>query len=395
MTKRLPSKFFIIYFSKICVGIGIGIFLIFILLSLWYSYTSALIAALPFLIMSAVPSFLSPFIGTQVDRHSKYMIGLISISLSIISLLPLYFAGNIFWIVMIFTLLIFFESYFNIDYTISVRNIVGDENLMYANNLWVASLGITYVIAYISGAYFYTYLSFTVALVIVTISYSTALILWFIAKVPDLKRRKEEKVKYSEIFKVLKEKPALFHLILIYDFIFLFVVATHIPAYIPYCFNLLKMSPFTYGIYNGLSAFIYAIVPLSIHRFIRSEKVKRYAVRSLLYEGILIIIIAFIPFIFFAPIYKITLFLILIVILAFPVTLELDSFLTLFQTSVPTTVLGRLSSVRSLFRGTINVSSILIAGYLTDIFGPIAIILFSGIFIMALIIPTKHVLDKL
>ncbi len=187
---NLPNKFFLIYFSKILVNIAIGLFSIFILLSLWHSYISALVASLPFIIMSAVPSFLSPITGTQVDRYSKRRIGFISIFLSLLSLLPLFFTADILIVLLIFILLIFFESYFNIDYTVSVRNTVGNENLIYANNLWVASIGISYAVAYILGAYLYMYVSFFAVLLITIFSYLIALILWFFAKVPEVKREK-------------------------------------------------------------------------------------------------------------------------------------------------------------------------------------------------------------
>ena len=388
---NLPNKFFLVYFSRILVNIAIGLFSIFILLSLWHSYISALVASLPFIIMSAVPSFLSPITGTQVDRYSKRRIGFISIFLSLLSLLPLFFTADILIVLLIFILLIFFESYFNIDYTVSVRNTVGNENLIYANNLWVASIGISYAVAYILGAYLYMYVSFFAVLLITIFSYFIALILWIFAKVPEVKRG-EEKVEYSEIFKVLKDKPSLFHLVLIYDFIFQFVVLTNTPAHIPFCFNLLKMSSFLYGIYSGLSAFLLAVVPLSIHRFLKPEKIKKYAVSSILYEGILTILIASIPIILTIHAYQIMIFLTLIIIMTFPSTLEMDSFTTIFQKAVPIKILGRFSSVRSLFRGTISISSILLAGYLTDIFGPIIILMFSGAFLLILVIPTKCVL---
>jgi len=394
LSEKLPNKFFIIYFSKIFVGIGIGIFLMFILLSLWHSYNSAFMAAIPFIIMSAVPSLLSPILGTQIDRHSKYKLGLISLLLSLIFLLPLYFTSNISWIVLIFTALISFETYFNIDYTISVRNIVGDENLMYTNNLWIASIGVIYVIAYILGAYFYSYLSFTVALLMVTLSYSLALVLWLLARVPEVKRENKN-VKYSEIFKVLKEKPALFHLILIYDFVFLFVVITRTPAYIPYCFNLLKMSSFMYGVYSAFSAFLIAIVPLSLHKFINPKMAKKYAVSSILYEGILTVFIALIPIVLSLYIYRISSFITLIILSTFASTLEMDGFMTIFQKAVPTNILGRFYAVRSLFRGPINIASLLIAGYLTDILGPVTVIITSGILSLTLFYPTKRVLTKI
>ncbi len=394
MSERLPNQFFLVYFSKISVGIGIGMFLMFILLSLWHSYNSALIASLPFLIMSAVPSFLSPLVGTQVDKYSKHKIGVIAIFSSLIFLIPLYFTSDIFWIVFVFVALIIFESYFNMTYTISVRNIVGDEKLMYANNLWVASIGITYVIAYILGAYFYSYLSFEVALLIVTLSYFLALILWLVAKVPEIKKE-NKRVKYSEIFKVLKRKPALFHLILLYDFVFLFIVITKTPAYIPYCFDLLKMNSFMYGICSGLSAFLFAIVPLSIHKFIDPKKAKKYALESVFFEGLLTIFIALIPILIYAHFYQITVFIAMIILSTFPATLEMDGFMTIFQKAVSIDILGRFSSVRSIFRGIINITAILIAGYLTDILGAVVIIFASGVLLLILVPPTHMVLRKI
>ncbi len=393
---KLPAKFFAIYFSNISLSTGIGLFMMYILLSLWHTYSSALMASIPYLLMSAIPSFLSPVVGTLVDRSSKYKLGLLAISLSILSLFPLCFASSLLWVISVFSLLLFFESYFRVDYTISVRSVVGDVNLMYANNLWVISIGITYFIAYLLGAYLYAYLSFSVALLIVFAFYIIALILWAIAKVPEVSDVRDKKdVKYSEIFKVLKKRPSLLHLILIYDLVFTFVVITKTPAYIPYCFDMLKMSSFIYGAYSSLSALLFVIVPLIMHRFLEPKMADKYAVNSVVYEGILTMLIAIIPVLFSIYFYKISLFIILIVMSTFASTLEMDGFMTIFQKAVPRNIMGRFYSVRSLFRGAINVVSILAGGYLVDLLGSVAVIFLSGIVMLVIAFPTRKVLNSL
>ncbi len=176
ITEHLPRKFFLIYISKILVNAGIGMFLIFILLTLWNTYNSTLLASVPFVLMSAIPSFLSPIIGTHVDRYSKRKIGLISLALSIFFLLPLIFIHLTFLVVVVFAVLIFFESYYGVNYNVSVRNIVEEDKLIYATNLWVVSIGISYVLAYVVGAYIYTYMGFAAILILVILLYLISLI---------------------------------------------------------------------------------------------------------------------------------------------------------------------------------------------------------------------------
>ncbi len=396
MKFKLPGRFFAIYFSNISLGTGIGLFMMYILLSLWHIYSSALIASIPYLLMSAIPSFLSPVVGTHVDRHSKYKLGLLSIFLSIVSLVPLCFSNSLLWLITVFSLLLFFESYFRVDYTISVRNVVGDENLMYANNLWVISIGISYFIAYLLGAYLYSYFHFYLVLLMVFTLYLIALILWVITKVPEVSDVRDKKhVKYSEIFKILKKRPFLLHLILIYDFVFTFVVITKTPAYIQYCFEILKMPSFIYGAYSSLSALLFVIVPLIMHRFLEPEMAGKYAVNSVIWEGILTVLIAIIPIVFSFYVYKISLFIILIVLSTFASTLEMDGFMTIFQKAVPRNIMGRFYSVRSLFRGAINVFSILAGGYLVDLLGSLAVIFLSGVVLLVIAFPTRRVLNSL
>jgi len=277
-----------------------------------------------------------------------------------------------------------------------VRSVVGDENLMYANNLWVISIGITYFIAYLLGAYLYSYLTFSAVLLIVFAFYITALMLWGIAKVPEVSDIIDKKeVKYSEIFKVIKKRSSLLHLILIYDLVFTFVVITKTPAYIPYCFDMLKMSSFIYGVYSSLSALLFVIVPLIMHRFLKPKMADKYAVNSVMYEGILTILIAIIPVVFSLYAYKISLFIILIVMSTFASTLEMDGFMTIFQKAVPRNIMGRFYSVRSLFRGAINVFSILTGGYLVDLLGSVVVIFLSGIVLLVIVFPTYRVLKSL
>ena len=140
-----------------------------------------------------------------------------------------------------------------------------------------------------------------------------------------------ENIKYSEILLYLKSHKNLFYLLLIYDVVVLFTAIITLPASIPYSFNLIGMSSVIYGFYGGLSAFLLAVVPLSIHKFIKSKNIKKYAVSSILYEGILTLAIASVPFIFHLKIYKIILFVVLTSIMTVPATLEITSFSTIFR----------------------------------------------------------------
>ncbi len=201
-------------------------------------------------------------------------------------------------------------------------------------------------------------------------------------------------IKYSEIFSVLKEKPALFHLIIMYYVIFLLIVTIKPPAYIPYCFNILKMRPVIYGVYGGFISFLYVIVSLSIHKFIKSDKTKNYTLSYIPHEGLLTIFIAAIPLIIFNNQVLLVTYISLTAISSFPVSFELTSFSTIFQKSVSVNILGRFYSVRSIFRGIINVLSPLSAGYITDIIEPLPVIMFSGIILLIVVIPTKNLLDN-
>ncbi|NPA74880.1 MAG: MFS transporter [Euryarchaeota archaeon] len=395
MREKLPRDFYVIYFSKMFMGTGISLFFMFILLSIWYAYNSALVAAVPFILMAAIPSFFSPLIGTYVDRYSKRKIGGVSLLLSLLALIPLIYAHNIIAITVVFALLLFFESFFNTNYTVSVRNIVGDEKLMLANNLWVASVGINYVVAYILGAYIYSYLSFFVALALSTALYFIALLLWLFAHVPESPKKESRKAKYAEIFKILKNKKVLVQLIIIYDVLFLFVVLAKTPVYLAYMFKVIKMSSITYGIFNGISAFLLVIMALTLHRFIKTESIKKYALFSILSEALITLFIAFIPFIFASYIYRIAAFFGAVVLASFSSTLEMDSFLTIFQKAVPTSILGRFYSVRSLFRGIIYIAAYLTGGYIADTVGPVPMLIFTALFVLALILPLRRILNEL
>ena len=396
MDATLDKKFYFLLISRTLVGGGIAIYTIYLLLQLWHSFNSALIISIFYVFVFLIPAVISPLAGTYVDKHSKKRIGGLSILLLIFSLIPLFFSHSIYLMFAIFILLLIFEFWFNINYTVAVRIIVGKEKLIYANNMLTFSIGITNLVGYLVGAYLYSYISWHLLFITVFSIFILAGIIWLLTQIPEKVRTKSAKnMKYSEILLYLKSNKNLIYLLLIYDVVVLFTIAIVIPAYIPYSFNLIGMSSMTYGFYSGLSAFLLAIVPLSIHKFIKSQSIKKYAVSSILYEGILTLGIASVPFIFNLRIYKIILFIVLASIMTIPATLEITSFSTIFQKAVSVSLLGRLYSIRSIFRGVINVIGLLIAGFITDLWGPIPVIVFSGAILLLMVIPTKYVLSKI
>ncbi len=396
MDATLDKKFYFLLISRTLIGGGIAIYTIYLLLQLWHSFNSALIISIFYVFVFLIPAVISPLAGTYVDKHSKKRIGGLSILLLIFSLIPLFFSHSIYLMFAIFILLLIFEFWFNINYTVAVRIIVGKEKLIYANNMLTFSIGITNWVGYLVGAYLYSYITISFLCIVIFVIFIAAGLIWLSVQIPEKVRTKSAKnMKYSEILLYLKSNKNLIYLLLIYDVVVLFTIAIVIPAYIPYSFNLIGMSSMTYGFYSGLSAFLLAIVPLSIHKFIKSQSIKKYAVSSILYEGILTLGIASVPFIFNLRIYKIILFIVLASIMTIPATLEMTSFSTIFQKAVSVSLLGRLYSVRSIFRGAINVIGLLIAGFITDLWGPIPVIVFSGAILLLMVIPTKYVLSKI
>ncbi len=396
MDATLHKKFYFLLIPRTLVGGGISIYTIYLLLQLWHSFNSALIISIFYVFVFLIPAVISPFAGTYIDRHSKKRIGELAILLLIFSLIPLFFSNSIYLMFGVFILLLIFEAWFNINYTVAVRIVVGKEKLIYANNMLTFSIGITNLVGYLVGAYLYSYISLHLLSIVIFVIFVASGLIWLLVEIPEKIRRESAKnIKYSEILLYLKSHKNLIYLLLIYDVVVLFTIAIVIPAYIPYSFNLIGMSSVTYGFYSGLSAFLLAIVPLSIHKFIKSQNIKKYAVSSILYEGILTLGIASVPFIFHLRIYKIILFIVLASIMTIPATLEITSFSTIFQKAVSVSLLGRFYSVRSLFRGAVNVSGLLIAGFIADLLGPIPVIVSSGVILILMIVPTKYVLSKI
>ena len=396
MDATLHKKFYFLLIPRTLVGGGISIYTIYLLLQLWHSFNSALIISIFYVFVFLIPAIISPFAGTYIDRHSKKRIGELAILLLIFSLIPLFFSNSIYLMFGVFILLLIFEAWFNINYTVAVRIFVGKEKLIYANNMLTFSIGITNLVGYLVGAYLYSYISLHLLSIVIFVIFIASGLIWLLVEIPEKIRRESAKnIKYSEILLYLKSHKNLIYLLLIYDVVVLFTIAIVIPAYIPYSFNLIGMSSVTYGFYSGLSAFLLAIVPLSIHKFIKSQNIKKYAVSSILYEGILTLGIASVPFIFHLRIYKIILFIVLASIMTIPATLEITSFSTIFQKAVSVSLLGRFYSVRSLFRGAVNVSGLLIAGFIADLLGPIPVIVSSGVILILMIVPTKYVLSKI
>ena len=396
MDATLHKKFYFLLIPRTLVGGGISIYTIYLLLQLWHSFNSALIISIFYVFVFLIPAVISPFAGTYIDRHSKKRIGELAILLLIFSLIPLFFSNSIYLMFGVFILLLIFEAWFNINYTVAVRIFVGKEKLIYANNMLTFSIGITNLVGYLVGAYLYSYISLHLLSIVIFVIFIASGLIWLLVEIPEKIRRESAKnIKYSEILLYLKSHKNLIYLLLIYDVVVLFTIAIVIPAYIPYSFNLIGMSSVTYGFYSGLSAFLLAIVPLSIHKFIKSQNIKKYAVSSILYEGILTLSIASVPFIFHLRIYKIILFIVLASIMTIPATLEITSFSTIFQKAVSISLLGRFYSVRSLFRGAVNVSGLLIAGFIADLLGPIPVIVSSGVILILMIVPTKYVLSKI
>lgn len=396
MDATLHKKFYFLLIPRTLVGGGISIYTIYLLLQLWHSFNSALIISIFYVFVFLIPAVISPFAGTYIDRHSKKRIGELAILLLIFSLIPLFFSNSIYLMFGVFILLLIFEAWFNINYTVAVRIVVGKEKLIYANNMLTFSIGITNLVGYLVGAYLYSYISLHLLSIVIFVIFIASGLIWLLVEIPEKIRRESAKnIKYSEILLYLKSHKNLIYLLLIYDVVVLFTIAIVIPAYIPYSFNLIGMSSVTYGFYSGLSAFLLAIVPLSIHKFIKSQNIKKYAVSSILYEGILTLGIASVPFIFHLRIYKIILFIVLASIMTIPATLEITSFSTIFQKAVSVSLLGRFYSVRSLFRGAVNVSGLLIAGFIADLLGPIPVIVSSGVILILMIVPTKYVLSKI
>ncbi len=357
-----------------------------LLLFLWYSYNSAFVISLFYIPIFVIPPIISPIVGTHVDKFSKKKTGFISILLSLISLVPLFFFFDIYAIFIIFIILIIFETYFNLNYTVAMKIIVGEKRLIYANNLFITSAGITNFVGYIAGAFLYSYIPFTEIIFLIFIFYLISLIIWMNVRIKEKKEGRKDKIKYSEIFGFLRKNKNLFNLIILYDFLVLFTIIIISPAYVPYCFNLLRMSKELYGEFNGITTLFLVFVPLILYKFIKSENTEKYAVTSILYEGIITISIAFIPFLNIGNIYKIVILIIFSLLMSFPSTLEYSSYSTIFQKNIPNKILGRVYSVRSMIRGLVNGLGLIAAGYFTDILGPIPLILLSGV-ILLLIVP--------
>jgi len=315
----LDKKFYFLLISRTLVGGGTSIYTIYLLLQLWHSFNSALIISIFYVFVFLIPAVISPFTGTYVDKHSKKRIGGIVILLLIFSLIPSFFFHNIYLMFAVFILLLIFEAWFNINYTVAVRIVVGKEKLIYANNMLTFSIGITNLVGYLVGAYLYSYILLHLLCIVIFVIFIAAVIIWILAQIPEKIRRENVRdIKYSEILLYLKSHKNLLYLLLIYDVVVLFTIAIVIPAYIPYSFNLIGMSSVIYGFYSGLSAFLLAIIPLSIHEFIKSKNIRKYAVSSILYEGVLTLAIASVPFIFPLRIYKIILFVVLASIMTIP-----------------------------------------------------------------------------
>ncbi len=396
MDATLDKKFYFLLIPRTLVGGGISIYTIYLLLQLWHSFNSALIISIFYVFVFLIPAIISPFAGTYIDRHSKKRIGELAILLLIFSLIPLFFSHRIYMMFGVFILLLIFEAWFNINYTVAVRIFVEKEKLIYANNMLTFSIGITNLVGYLVGAYLYSYISLHLLSIVIFVIFIASGLIWLLVEIPEKIRRESAKnIKYSEILLYLKSHKNILYLLLIYDVVVLFTAIITLPASIPYSFDLVGMSSIIYGFYGGLSAFLLAIVPLSIHKFIKSQNIKKYAVSSILYEGILTLGIASVPFIFHLKIYKIILFIVLASIMTIPAALEITSFSTIFQKAVSISLLGRFYSVRSLFRGAVNVIGLLIAGFITDLWGPIPVIVSSGVILILMIVPTKYVLSKI
>ena len=382
--------------SKILFGCAISIYTIYLLLFLWNLYNSALVVAIFYLFIFLTPSIVSPIAGTQVDRGPKKRIGYIVIFLSLVPIMMLFVYVNIYSMIIVFISLLICEAYLNINYNVVTRMIVTNKKLIYANNMFTVSIGITNFVGYLVGAYFYSSSFLYYSLWIMLILFMVSIIMWSVSTIPEkIKEKKSEKnKKYTEIFKYLSQNKHAVYLLFIYDVIILFTIAIVIPAYIPYCFDFLKMSVLTYGFYSGLTSFLLVIVPLGLHKFIKPNNVRKYAITSILYEGIITIFIALNPLLITFKIYKILVFIVLTAIISIPSTLEITSFSTMFQKMVPLHLLGRFYSVRSILRGTINAIGLLLAGFFIDLIGPLPVILFSGVILIVMFLPTKIVLSK-
>jgi hypothetical protein len=78
--------------------------------------------------------------------------------------------------------------------------------------------------------------------------------------------------------------------------------------------------------------------------------------------------------------------------MSLPSTLQYSSFSTIFQQIVPTELLGRFYSVRSIIKGLVGIIFLMVGGYVTDIAGPLLVLFISGIGAILMAIPIKKVL---
>ncbi len=295
-----------------------------------------------------------------------------------------------------FIFLLISEVYFNINYVASVKIIVESEKLIYANNMYVTSIGIANFVGYITGAYVYKLMCFRDILIIIIILFIASLIFWIKAKIPEMHgTSSKDTIKFSEIIRYLKKEKNMLYLIILYDIGVLLTISLTTPAYVPYSFNVLHMSELLYGFYSGISILFLSIISVVMYFFIHSKKTEEYTYVSLILEGVIIIFISMIPTLFINNFHRIFLFFLLTIIISVPSVLELSSFSTIFQKYTPVQILGRFYSVRSLLRGIINTTGLLFAGYLIESLGPIPIIFFSGLITLLMAIPTKILIGKI
>jgi len=390
-----------IFISSILVSCSTAIYGAFLFYTLWYHSGSALISSLIYLPMEIIPVFLSPLVGYHVDKYDKKKIGALSIILSSLLIFFLLILYSIMLLYIVYFLLILLEYYFAINYKVSVKIIVGDENLLQANTLYVAGEGVSNLVGFVMGSYIYSFIPMKTFLLIILFLYLSAYTFWFAVKIRTRINKSCDKInekiksKYTEVFKFLNENKFILYIIIFYDIIVAILITIDSPAYISLCFKNLKMTAIIYGWYRGLASVGFVIVPFLISKYIKPKNVAKYAIMSLLGEGGIIILMASIPIVIYENVYQQVLFILLALIMTYPSTLQYSSFSSIFQQTVPTNILGRFYSIRSIIRGIIGITFLLFGGFAADTISPLFILYISGIGLFLITFPIKEVLTNI
>ncbi len=79
MNIKLSYDFYLIFISKLFTSTAISVYTIYLILTYWNEYNSALIISFIYVAMSLIAALLSTIAGTHIDKFSQRKIGLWSI----------------------------------------------------------------------------------------------------------------------------------------------------------------------------------------------------------------------------------------------------------------------------------------------------------------------------